>query len=62
MRAVQINRVCIVMPDVPFEDQKALIVNDLEEFRTGLAEQLGVESSQVRINYTEKDEEQKQKI
>lgn len=57
MKAVQINRVCIVMPDVPFEDEKALVINDLEEFRSGLAEQLGVEVSQVRINYTEKDEE-----
>ena len=59
MKAVQINRICIVMPDVPFEDEKALVINDLEEFRSGLAEQLGVEVSQVRINYTEKDEEQK---
>lgn len=59
MKAVQINRVCIVLPDVPFEDEKALIVDNLEEFRTRLAKQLGVEVSQVRINYTEKDEEQK---
>lgn len=59
MKAVQINRVCIGMPDVPFEDEKALVINDLEEFRSGLAEQFGVEVSQVRINYTEKDEEQK---
>lgn len=59
MKSVQINRVCIVMPDVPFEDEKALVINDLEEFRSRLAEQFVVEVSQVRINYTEKDEEKK---
>lgn len=56
MKSIQINRVIITLPVVSFEDSNALVVEDLEEFRTGLAEQLGVKASQVRINYTEKDE------
>lgn len=58
MKSIQINRVTITLPVVSFEDSNALVVEDLEEFRTGLAEQLGVKASQVRINYTEKDEKQ----
>lgn len=56
MGSIQINRISITLPAVSFEDANALVVEDLEGFRAGLAEQLGVKASQVRINYTEKDE------
>lgn len=58
MESIQINRISVTFPDDPSAGRVPLMIEGgaLEQFRKQVAEHFDVTVSDVRLNYSQKDE------